>query len=747
MSIKEYNYNKKYKRHVWQTGKETEYSEDIKIFSLSGKDVTYALAALEDGYLAHVYFGKKIEDGDISYLLRLDENPWTPKTNMRDKGTFMDTLQFEYPCFGIGDYREPCLGVMDENGASCCDIRYKSHRIYAGKPKLEGLPALFAEESEASTLEITCEDAILGLEAVLIYTVYDNYNAIIRSVKIINNREAQINLTRVLSFCVDFDTDAFDIITLNGSWARERITERSRIRTGKQGISSERGTSSHQNNPFFALVSHNADEDTGEAYGFNFVYSGNFFAQAEVTQHKKTRALMGINPLGFNWALDKGETFTAPEAVMVYSSEGIGSMSRTFHDLYRNHLIRGEYKNKPRPVLINSWEAAYFDFDADRLLKLACEASALGIETLVIDDGWFGKRNSDNSSLGDWRVNEEKLKGGLKFLADEVNKLGMKLGLWFEPEMVSPDSDLYRKRPDWAISVKGREGTLSREQFVLDFSNQEVTDYIYGMMKAVLDSANIEYIKWDMNRQLTEAGSSFLPAERQREIYHRYVLGVYGMMERLVSDYPHILLENCSGGGGRFDPGMLYYSPQIWCSDNTDAYERLAIQRGTSICYPPSAIGAHVSICPNHITGRSAPFETRARAAMFGTFGYELDTAKLSSEEKRLIPSQIAEYKKYARLVQTGDLFRLGNEAEGYDAWAFVSKDKTECLFTAVQGLSRPNFRSRRIKLSGLDRNALYENDSTGEILSGGCLMNAGINVLLQGDFASELIYFNVSRK
>lgn len=744
MGIKIQEYHKDYKRWAWQINDNVTFPEDIKMFKLDAKDTSYVFGVIDEGFLVHGYFGKKIEDSDLTYLLRLEENPWVPKTNMRDMGTFMDMTAFEYPCHGRGDYREPCLIVEDGEGMTTTDLRYVSHKTYKGKPALEGLPATFANENEAETLEITCIDKHTGLEAVLVYTVFNDLDVVTRSVRLKNTGKAPLNVKRVLSICVDFDNDGYDLITLNGSWARERVIERSPLHHGKQGVDSVKGESSHQNNPFMALVSHNADEDMGEAYGFNFVYSGNFFAQAEVTQNKCTRAVMGINHFDFNWLLEEGEEFVAPEVVMVYSDEGIGKMSRTFHDLYRQHLIRGEYKDKRRPILINNWEATYFNFDTEKLIGIAKEASKLGIEMLVMDDGWFGHRDSDNSSLGDWFVYEKKLQGGLKYLVDEVNKLGMKFGIWFEPEMISPDSELYRKHPEWAIQVRGREMTMSREQYVLDYSNKEVRDYVYGMMKDVLDSANIEYIKWDMNRQLTEVGSASLPKNRQRELWHRYVLGVYDLMNRLTTDYPHILLENCSGGGARFDAGMLYYSPQIWCSDDTDAIERLKIQHGTSICYPASAMGAHVSDCPNHTVGRSTPFATRGNVAMVGTFGYELDVTRIPQEDRDAIPAQIEQFNKYNPTIRTGDQYRIGNVFEDnmWDAWVFVAKDKSEAVFTFVQVLGRPNYRSRRIKLKGLDPNASYKNMETGEIHSGNVLMNMGIFVKLDGDFTSKVVHF-----
>lgn len=729
------------------------YNEKDKAFKLRANNTDYMMKVCEEGYLAHVYYGNKVPDEDLTYLLRLDESPFTPATNDRDRASFMDTLPFEYPCFGLGDYRESAFKIMDANGMSTCDLRYVSHKMYEGKPKLEGLPATFAtEESGCSTLEITMYDKYADIEVVLIYTAFDKLDVITRSAVITNKSEKPFKITRALSACVDFDTDKMDMITLNGSWARERAVERCRLHHGKQLVDSCRGESSHQNNPFVALCDNNADEDKGEVFGFNFVYSGNFYAQAEVTQHKKTRFLMGINPLDFEWLLEKGESFTCPEVVMVYSDEGIGKMSRTFHDLYRNNLIRGEYKDKRRPILINNWEATYFNFDTDKLIDIAKEASKLGIEMLVMDDGWFGHRDSDNSSLGDWFVYEKKLKGGLKYLVDEVNKLGMKFGIWFEPEMISPDSELYKAHPDWAIQIKGRPLTLCREQYVLDYSRKEVRDHVYGMMKKILDSANIEYIKWDMNRQLTEVGSATLPAERQRELWHRYVLGVYDLMDRLTTDYPHILLENCSGGGARFDPGMLYYSPQIWCSDDTDAIERLKIQHGTSMCYPCLAMGAHVSDCPNHTVGRNTPFKTRGHVAMVGTFGYELDVTRIPQEDRDAIPAQIKEFNKFNKLVRTGDHYRIGNmfEDNTWDAWEFVAKDKSEALFEFVQVLGRPNERSRRIKLKGLEADAYYyEENEPDKKISGAALMNAGINIAkmwngdgLYGDFCSKILHF-----
>ena len=493
-----------------------------------------------------------------------------------------------------------------------------------------------------------------------------------------------------------------------------------------------------------ALVSHNADQDMGEVYGFSFVYSGNFLAETSMSQFDTVRAMVGINPEDFCWKLEQGEEFQAPEVVMVHSCEGIGMMSRNFHDLFRNHLIRGEYKDKKRPILINNWEATYFDFKTEKMIAIAKQASELGIEMLVMDDGWFGHRNDDNSSLGDWFVNEAKLPGGLKYLVDEVNKLGMKFGIWFEPEMISPDSELYKEHPDWAIAIPGRTAGLCRNQYVLDLSRQEIVDYVYGRLSEILHSANIEYVKWDMNRQLADMGSIGLPADRQGELFHRYVLGVYQLQERLITEFPHLLLENCSGGGARFDPGMLYYSPQIWCSDDTDAIERLEIQEGTALVYPLSTMGAHVSDCPNHTVGRVTPFETRGYVALAGTFGYELDVTKIPEEDRKMIPDQVAMYHKYNDLVRSGDYYRIASYSENhkYDCYMVVSKDQSEALVTFIQVMMRPNYHSRNIRLKGLDPQKQYLIEGEDRLYSGEALMYAGIQVQNPwGDFRGKLIH------
>jgi len=735
----------------WDNGAMREFSEEVTVVRMDNGAITYACGITQEGYLLHCYFGAAIGDDDISYLMRLSDHPYTPNGNNRDRLIFMDSRLFEFPCHGTGDYREPCLMVLDEDGMSTCDLRVTGYRTVKGKPALKQkgvsvIPATYAAKDEAETLVITLEDAHLDLTAELTYTMFTGLPVVTRSARVINHGYNELRIQRLLSGCVEWDHSAFDMITLNGTWARERAVSRVALHSGKQSVDSKRGISSHQHNPFAALVSHDASEESGEAYGFNLVYSGNFLAEAEVATSGFTRFVMGINPFDFSWLLRPEEDLTAPELVMVYSDKGIGAMSRTFHDLYRGHLIRGQWKDKMRPVLINNWEATYFNFDEEKLYAIAKTASEKGIEMLVLDDGWFGKRNYDDCSLGDWVVNEEKLKGGLKPLVDRINALGMKFGLWFEPEMVSPDSDLYRAHPEWAIQIIGRDMTQAREQYVLDYSNPEVREYVYGQIRAILDSANVEYIKWDMNRALSEVGSTSLPRKRQRELWHRYVLGVYEVMDRLTTDYPYLLLENCSSGGARFDPGMLYFSPQIWTSDDTDAIERIKIQYGTSLCYPASAMGAHVSDCPNHILGRTTPFATRGNVALVGTFGYELDVTRIPEEDREAIPGQIAKFKKFNPLVRTGDWYRLGNpfEDDSFDAWMFVAKDRSEAVFTFVQILNRPSTPSRRILLRGLDPKKVYRNEDTGEIRLGETWMKGGVIVGAQGDFASRTMHFTV---
>ena len=721
------------------------YHEESGIFKLDTENTSYIIAlADEEKFIGHVYYGKKISDINVAYLMRTEENPFVPSRNNRDRSSFLDTFPMEFPGCNTGDYRESAIEVLDAQGHNAVELVYKGHRISQGKPKLPGLPATFGEEENCMTLELDAEDKYLGLEVTLRYSIFADSDAVARSVSVKNCSDKRFFLTRVMSASVDMDQDDFKLLTLHGSWARERCMDFREIGYGKQSVGSTKGESSHQEHPFMALVSEKATQESGNVYGFHFVYSGNFLAQVEKNQFDSLRVQVGIHPKNFCYEVKPGECFDAPEVILVYSSEGMGGMTRTLHDLYRNHLIRSPYKDKKRPILINNWEATYFHFDTEKLLSIARDAKKAGIEMLVMDDGWFGCRNDDNTSLGDWTVNEKKLNGGLKYLVDEVNKIGLKFGIWFEPEMISPDSDLYRAHPDWAIAIEGRIPCRSRNQFVLDLTRPEVLEYVYKAVSNILHSANIEYVKWDMNRQLTDLGSIYLGKENQGELCHRYVLAVYELQERLTKELPNLLLENCSGGGARFDPGMLYYSPQIWCSDDTDAIERLAIQEGTALIYPLSTMGAHVSDCPNHTVGRITPFATRGNVALAGTFGYELDITKISEEDRNQMPEQVATYHKYNDLVRNGDYYRIASYQFNhlYDCYEIVSKDKSEVLITYVQVLNRPNYHSRIIKPAGLDTKMKYRNEETGEILCGDTLMNAGIPVQgMWGDFQSKLIH------
>lgn len=721
------------------------FEQDKNLFKLDTDHTSYVIGISEEGYLGHIYYGRKLKNAGGEYLLRREEYPFTPATNKREKCAFLDRFPMEYPTGGIGDYRESCLNIKNQQGCIGAELFYTGYEIIKGKPKLEGLPASFGTESEVETLKILCTDPVLGLEAEFMYSVFYKEDVLTRSVKLSNCGQETLYIDKVYSACLDMDNQDFEMISLHGAWGRERHLQRGSVRYGKQLVSSQKGKTSHQEHPFLALVTPDTTQEHGEVYAMNFVYSGNFIAQAERSQFDQIRMVMGIHPEGFCWKLEPGQAFWAPETVMVYSGEGLGKMTRSFHDFYREHLIRSPYKYQKRPILINNWEATYFDFDSNKLLDIAREAKKCGIEMLVMDDGWFGKRNGDNCSLGDWTVNEEKITSGLFDLVRQVNEIGLDFGIWFEPEMISPDSELYRAHPDWAIQIDGRETTQCRAQYVLDLSRKEVRDYAYECVAKILRSAPISYVKWDMNRELSNMGSFALKREEQQELSHRYVLGVYEMQERLVQEFPNLLLENCSGGGARFDPGMLYYSPQIWCSDDADAIERLRIQEGTALIYPLSTMGAHVSDCPNHTVGRNTPFMTRGHVALAGTFGYELDVTKISQEERNQIPEQVALYYKYHQLIQVGDYYRITSwsETKPYDCWEVAAKDKSEILVTYVQVLAEANVHSQIIKLKGLDENAQYQLEENGKVYGGDELMYCGFLVKdISGDFQSRLYHF-----
>ncbi|WP_274364243.1 alpha-galactosidase [Paenibacillus thermotolerans] len=721
------------------------YVSNDRIFHLQTSDTSYLFRIHPKGYIQHLYWGRSIPDEDALHMSWLVQRAsFSPNPDPNDLALSLDTLPQEYPGYGTSDLRGPAYEMMMENGSSASELKYVEHTIAKGKPKLKGLPATYTEsDEEADTLEVVLEDAVSGLQVRLSYTVFHELNAIARSVRFENRSGASLRLNRALSMSVDFDRSSFRMLHLHGAWARERHIAVRELAPGTQSIESRRGSSSHQHNPFIALLGKDASEDYGDVYGFSLVYSGSFLASVEVDQFHTTRVALGINPFDFSWLLEPGESFQTPEAVLVYSSSGLGQMSRTYHDLYRSRLCRGVFRDRERPILANNWEATYFNFNADKITAIAEAGKQLGIELFVLDDGWFGKRDSDNCSLGDWFVDRNKLPNGLKSLAESIEGMDMKFGLWFEPEMVSPDSELYRKHPDWCLHVPGRRRSEARNQLILDYSREDVREYIVNVISDVLGNAPISYVKWDMNRNMSEIGSAQLPPERQRETAHRYMLGLYEVLEGITSRFPNILFESCSGGGGRFDPGMLYYMPQTWTSDNSDAVSRLKIQFGTSIVYPTSTMGAHVSAVPNHQVGRSEPLSMRAHVAYTGAFGYELDLSKMSEEDKAATKEHIAFYKTIRKLVQFGDFYRILSPFEGDEtAWAVVSKDKNEAFAAYFQTRNEANAPLERLKLKGLDPDKKYRIEGTDTSVSGGFLMNVGLKKPgAWGDYFSAVFY------
>lgn len=688
------------------------YNEKTREFHLYNQEISYIIKILDNDQPGQLYYGKRLtHKEDFSHLFEYAMRDMSPYAFEGNSTFSLENIKQEYPTFGCGDMRFPAYEIERENGSHVVEFVYKEHKIYDGKPKLEGLPATYVEsDDEAQTLELVLEDTSINTRIVLLYTIYEAFPVIARSVRFECDSDEKITLLSAMSACMDLPDKDYEMIDLAGVWARERHVRRHKLDYGIQSIYSMRGCSSYQFNPFLALARENADEFQGQVYGFSLVYSGNFLAQTEVDNYDTARVLMGIHPNGFKWTLGKGESFQTPEMVMVYSEAGLNGMSQTFHKLYRTRLARGTWRDKVRPILINSWEAFYFDFDAPKLLGLADAAADLGMELFVLDDGWFGKRDDSTSSLGDWYPNEEKLKGTLKELAEKINAKGLKFGLWIEPEMTNKDSDLYRAHPDWLLAEQGKRICHSRTQYVLDFSKKEVREYIGDMLENLLAEVPVSYIKWDMNRTFSEVFSNGNDREYQGKVCHKYILGVYELYERLTSRFPHVLFESCASGGARFDPGMLYYAPQGWTSDDTDAIERLKIQYGTSMVYPVSCMGSHVSASPNHQTNRVTPLETRADVAYFGTFGYELDLLKLGEEDKAEIRRQIAFMKEKRDLIQKGTFYRLKSPFEGNEtAWMIVSEDQKKALVGYYRVMQPVNVGFKRLKLKGLKEDTCYK--------------------------------------
>lgn len=704
------------------------YQKEAGIFILETEHTIYQMKVDNFGFLLHLYYGAKVS-GNMDYLLTHYDRGFSgnPYDAGEDRTYSLDVQPQEYPVFGMGDYRNSALMVRNPDGTEYCDLRYVDHEIKKGKYGLKGLPAVFATEQEAETLILTLEDSVSSIQVKLYFGVLEKGDIITRSAEIINLGTEEVIVEKAASACLDFLYGDYDLISFYGRHALERNFQRTEIKHGSTVIGSRRGTSSHQYNPGVIIAGKNTTEDAGECYGMLFVYSGNFMCEAEKDQFDQIRVLMGLQSDLFHYPLAKNESLIIPETILSYSDKGLGELSKNYHNLLRKHICRGKYTQEPRPVLINSWEAAYFDFTGETICKLAEEAAGLGIDMVVMDDGWFGKRNDDNSGLGDWQVNEQKLGCTLPELIARVNQKGIKFGIWIEPEMVSEDSDLYREHPDWAMQIPGRKPVRGRMQLVLDFSREDVRNYIFKQICNVLDQGNIEYVKWDMNRSLSDI---FSLEQAQGKVTYDYVLGVYDFLEKLIQRYPNILIEGCSGGGGRFDAGMMYYTPQIWCSDNTDAIDRLRIQYGTSFFYPISTVGSHVSAVPNHQTGRNVSLHTRAVTAMAGTFGYELDLEKLSVEEKEEIKEQIRQYKKYSELIQKGNYYRLSNPyQDAYAAWAFVSDNGEKVLLNVVMLECHGNMPVRYVKLKGLIWDGIYQDAETGRSYSGSALMKAGIPI------------------
>lgn len=720
------------------------FKEDINQFHIFNHSVSYIMEITEEGFLLQVYYGSRISNFLKSRPYpRIDRSSFSPNPyELSNEDFSLDVVLQELPGYDTGDYREGMFEFTYPDGTKATGMKYESHKIVSGKKKLKDLPATYVEDdTEATSLEITMIDIKRSVKAILLYTIYEYLPVITKSVCYINESGRKVILDKAYSACLDMDDSNYEMIQFPGAWAREKQFVRSPLSNGMHVLDSRRGCSSLIQQPFMALVSPETTEFTGEVKAFHFVYSGNFEIKTKVDVFNQARVLVGINSYNFGWVLEDGESFQTPEVVCVYSNTGLNGMSRAFHSLYRDYLARGVYKKKERPILINNWESTYFDFNEDKIMDLVNGAKEIGVELFVLDDGWFGERNSATTSLGDWFENREKLPEGLKGLAEKIRASGLKFGLWFEPEMVSEGSELFKQHPDWHIHVDDYPTSLGRNQLILDFSRQEVRDEIFSQMTKILDQVPIDYIKWDMNRNMTEVGSIGRKPESQVETSHRYILGLYEILEKLTGRYPQILFENCSGGGGRFDPGMCYYMPQSWASDNTDAYERLKIQYSTSMIFPTVMTCAQLSEIPNHQTGRNTPLNTRAAVAMSGNFGLMLSLTRERQEDLVQISEYISWYKKNRQLLQFGDFYRLVNPYDtNAGSWMFVAPNKDKAVLVYVQATIKASNPLERVKLAGLNAEGNYAVE--GIEMSGEELMQFGLylNVNMSGDYQSQLI-------
>ena len=706
-----------------------------QLIHLRNDHISYIIYILEGGSPAHLYFGKRVEGLNPVSILRRYDLPTDGSFSLQ--GCALDHTPHEYPAHGLGDLREGAVSVRQKDGTRSVDLRVTGWEVIAGKPGIPGLPATFGDN--AKTLLLHMKDELIGLEATLSYTLFDDVAGVMRHTELRNVSDDDLVIERAYSLCLELPESRYDLITLSGAWAREREMNRRPLEMGEQGVSSLKGATSLHNSNMLFLARPETTEAQGEAIGATLVYSGNFKASVHVDHNRMSRVFLGINDVDFQWKLGPGETFHTPEAVTVYSDSGLDGMSAQFHRVCAEHLVRGKYAKAPRPILLNNWEATYFGFNEEKLLKIARTAADVGVELFVLDDGWFGHRDDDTTSLGDWYVDTKKLPDGMKHLSDQVHAMGLKFGLWFEPEMISPKSDLYAQHPDWAIHIDGRVPVEQRQQLTLDLSREDVQDYVYECVASHLREDGIDYVKWDMNRNFSNIGSAKLPADQQKELPHRYMLGLYRVLEKLMKDFPDVLFESCSSGGGRFDMGMLHYMPQTWTSDNTDALCRCRIQYSTSLVFPPFAMGSHVSAVPNHQTGRITPIETRGNVAMSGCFGYELDLNTLSAEDLDKVRQQVTRVKELRNTLLYGDFHRLLSPYEGNDtAWITVSKDKSEAVFMLTRALAKSGTAPVLVKLRGLDENKVYTVLETGESYSGSELMNLGVSVRLPwGDAAS----------